>query len=66
MQRLGTGAADINGDGQISLQELSTWVSSRVALASKQDNRAQHPTVVLRNGLGGLDGFIVDWAVTTR
>ena len=66
VQGLGTGAADINGDGQISLQELSTWVSSRVALASKQDNREQHPTVVLGNGLGGVDSFIVDWGVTTR
>jgi len=57
---LGKGQADINGDGQISLQELSEWVRPRVARDAKRDNRDQTPSVQVGSGLqGGASSFIV-------
>lgn len=57
---LGKGQADINGDGQISLQELSEWVRPRVARDAKRDNRDQTPAVQVGSGLqGGAGSFII-------
>jgi hypothetical protein len=66
LQGLGTGAADINGDGQVSLQELHDWVSPRVASASKRDNREQHPKLVAGSGVGGMNDFIVEYGLPTK
>ena len=66
-QGLGTGQADANGDGQISLQELSDWVSPRVARDAKKDNRDQHPKLVLGSGVaGGAQSFIVEYGLATK
>jgi hypothetical protein len=56
---LGRGQADINGDGQISLQELGEWVRPRVAREARKDNRDQTPSVVVGSGLTGAGAFIV-------
>lgn len=57
---LGKGQADINGDGQISLQELTEWVRPRVARDAKRDNRDQTPGVQVGSGLqGGASSFII-------
>jgi uncharacterized caspase-like protein len=66
MAGLGTGAADMNGDGQISLQELSDWVSPRVAQAAKTDNHDQHPGLVVGSGVGTAGNFIVEYGLATK
>jgi hypothetical protein len=63
---LGTGAADVNGDGQVSLQELSDWVSPRVAQAARRDNREQHPKLAVGSGVGDAGNFIVAYGLPTR
>jgi hypothetical protein len=63
---LGSGAADINGDGQVSLAELSEWVSPRVAREAKKDNRDQNPGLTLGKGLGSADAFIVAWGLPAK
>jgi hypothetical protein len=63
---LGTGAADINGDGQVSLGELSQWVTPRVAREAKKDNRDQNPALTVGRGLGSADSFIVEWGLAAR
>ena len=65
-QALGGGQADANGDGQVSLKELSDWVTPRVARDARQDNREQHPKLVVGSGVGSPDDFIVEWGVAAR
>jgi hypothetical protein len=45
VQGLGSGKADMNGDGQITLEELSNYVSPRVTREAAKANRAQHPAL---------------------
>ena len=66
VQALGTGQADQNGDGQVSLQELADWVGPRVARDAKKDGRDQHPKVVVGSGVGGAQGFIVEYGLATK
>lgn len=47
VQALGTGQADVDGDGNVSLDELRLWVPPRVTREAARDNRAQHPTLSL-------------------
>ncbi len=64
---LGRGQADINGDGQISLQELSEWVRPRVARDAKRDNRDQTPSMQVGSGLaGGASSFIIAQGIAAR
>jgi hypothetical protein len=60
---LGSGQADIDGDGQLSLQELSDWVSPRVAHDAKVDKREQHPKLVVGSGLGSAKEFVVEYGI---
>ncbi len=66
VQALGTGAADINGDGQVSLAELAQWVNPRVSRDAKKDNRDQNPTVVVGRTLGSPDSFIIEWGLPPK
>jgi uncharacterized caspase-like protein len=63
---LGTGAADINGDGQVSLGELAQWVAPRVSREAKRDNRSQNPSLIVGAGLGSPDTVIVEWGLPAR
>jgi hypothetical protein len=65
-QALGTGQADMNGDGQITLQELSDWVSPRVARDARTASREQHPNVVVGSGLGSAGNFVVEYGLAPR
>jgi hypothetical protein len=47
---LGRGQADLDGDGQITLQELASWASPRVARDARRDKRGQTPAVLLGRG----------------
>jgi hypothetical protein len=42
----GSGQADMDGDGQITVQELVDWVRPRVSREARLDNREQTPAVV--------------------
>jgi hypothetical protein len=48
---LGSGEADLDGDGQITLAELQQYVSPRVAREAKEEGRDQHPSL----STGALD-----------
>jgi len=61
LEALGTGAADIDGDGQISLKELHDWISPRVSREAKRDNREQHPELSLGSKVGDPDQLIIGW-----
>ncbi|MBL9104150.1 MAG: caspase family protein [Myxococcales bacterium] len=61
MQALGDGAADINGDGQISLKELDEWIKPRVKREAKKANREQTPSLQVGKKLGDPVEFIVSW-----
>lgn len=58
---IGSGQADMNGDGQISLKELDEWIKPRVKREAKKANRDQTPTVQVGKKLGAPDDFIVSW-----
>ena len=60
-EALGTGRADLDGDGQITLQELVDWVGPRVARDAKRDNREQNPSLLLGRKLGSARDFVVGW-----
>ncbi|MBI4701463.1 MAG: caspase family protein [Deltaproteobacteria bacterium] len=63
---LGTGAADGDGNGEISLQELADWVTPRVARAARQASREQNPRLVLGHGMGSAANVSVAWGYPTR
>lgn len=66
LEGLGSGTADMNGDGQISLGELAQWVEPRVAREAKKDNRDQNPSLTVGKGLGSADSFIVEWGLAAK
>ena len=62
LQALGKGRADIDGDGQITLQELHDWVTPRVAREAKKDSREQTPSV--RVGAdASADDIVLAWGI---
>jgi hypothetical protein len=48
---IGSGKADIDGDGLVSIQELGTWVAPRVEREARIDRREQVPSMVIGDGL---------------
>lgn len=60
-EALGTGAADGDGDGQISLQELEDWVKPRVTRTARSSGRDQTPVMTLGAGLGSPNAVSVGW-----
>lgn len=63
IEGLGTGQADIDGDGNITLREAREWIGPRVAREAKRDNREQTPNVALGEGVHE-DGFFLAFGVT--
>jgi hypothetical protein len=59
---IGTAAADIDGDGTVSLKELSDWVTPRVAREAKRSNREQTPSLAVGTGTGAAD-FAVAYGI---
>ncbi len=64
LHALGSGRADINGDGQISLAELETYVSPRVSRDAQEASRNQNPTLDVGDDLGDPAHAIISWGVT--
>jgi hypothetical protein len=60
---LGSGQADIDGDGSISLRELREWVAPRVAREARRDNREQTPVVTVGRGTSE-QAFVLAHGVT--
>ncbi len=48
---LGKAQADHDGDGVITLQELSEWVTGRVSRQARKDSREQTPSLVVGSGV---------------
>ncbi len=65
-EALGTAQAVIDGDGQITLQELADWVKPRVAREAKRDNREQNPSLTLSGELGAPASIAIEWGVSKR
>lgn len=63
VEALGTGKADIDGDGQLTLKELVDWVSPRVTREAKQQERAQTPQLVTGKGVGNPSDVAVVWGL---
>jgi hypothetical protein len=66
VEALGTGQADLDGDGQITLQELVDWVGPRVARDAKRDNRDQNPSLLIGKKLPSARDFVVGWGYPSR
>jgi len=49
IEGIGSGSADVDGDGQITLNELKSWVGPRVEREAKRASRAQVPSLSLGN-----------------
>lgn len=58
VEGLGTARADLDGDGQITLQELATWAGPRVTREAKRDKRSQAPALLLGPGLAGTTPIV--------
>jgi hypothetical protein len=58
VEGLGTGRADMDGDGQISLKELADWVKPRVSREAQKAGRTQTPNVATS---AEQDKVIVGW-----
>ncbi len=59
---IGTAAADIDGDGTVSLKELADWVTPRVTREAKRMNREQTPSLAIGTGTGASD-FAVAYGI---
>lgn len=63
IRAIGEGRADIDGDGQISLAELETYVSPRVERQAQEANRNQTPTLDVAEELGDPSNIMVIWGL---
>lgn len=63
VQGLGSASADVDGDGQISLQELRDWVAPRVAREAQKANRSQNPALTVSSGLGAPTAIALEWGL---
>jgi hypothetical protein len=63
LQALGGAQADFDGDGQITLDELSAWVTPRVRQEARALGREQTPKLTLGSGVASAKDFAVVWGV---
>ena len=63
LQGLGSGRADLNGDGQISLKELIDYVGPRVSREAAKANRAQHPALRAGDKVSSSAQIMLVWGL---
>ena len=63
VEGLGSGTADIDGDGQITAAELAEWVAPRVTNEARDASREQHPKLSLGSGVGDAKNVAVVWGI---
>jgi uncharacterized caspase-like protein len=63
---LGAAEADVNGDGNVALDELAQWVPARVENEAKKDNRAQTPTLATSAGFGDTKAVLLGVGVGAK
>jgi len=63
---LGAGAADLNGDGQITLQELADYVTPRVAREAAKANLVQSPRLKVGDKLVRSGDMVIEWGIATN
>lgn len=66
VEALSTGRADMDGDGQISLNELHTWVKPRVSRDAQNQGRAQNPGMQRKKSKTNADHVIVGWGYASQ
>jgi hypothetical protein len=59
VEGVGTGAADFDGDGNLSIGEIAGWVGPRVTREAKKASRDQTPVLTLGNAVGAADKLVV-------
>ena len=60
---LGEGRADMDGDGMISLHELHSYITPRVARDARRLNREQTPTISIADELGETSNLMMMWGL---
>lgn len=63
VRALGTGEADIDGNGQITIAELDTFVTPRVAREAEKLSRQQQPDLKLGPGVDDPESLSVTWGL---
>lgn len=63
LEALGHGRADLDGDGQLSLQELTDWLGPRVERDARRENRDQHPQLRVGGALGPAKALTIAFDV---
>lgn len=63
---LGRGRADIDGDGQITIDELETWVTPRVEREASKLSREQTPEMRIGSGANASNEFPLLWGIATQ
>jgi hypothetical protein len=63
---LGAGAADLNGDGQITVQELADYVTPRVAREAAKANLVQSPRLKLGDKLARSGDVVIEWGIASN
>lgn len=59
IEGIGRGLADFNGDGQITLHELTSWAGPRLTRRAMLDKRLQTPSVLMGPGMGSPTLFVL-------
>lgn len=66
IEGLGKGSADIDGDRQVTLEELAAWVTPRVKRQAMQEqNRAQTPSLTLGAGVSSAADISLAWGIAS-
>lgn len=63
IRAIGEGRADIDGDGQISLDELHTYITPRVARDARELDRNQTPSITASEQLGDPSNVMLLWGL---
>ena len=63
IRALGEGRADMDGDGMISLEELQSYITPRIARDARRLNREQTPTLSVADDLPGGTDLMLLWGL---